>query len=291
MPDEALKQHIENKLGQSIRSSRSASGGSINRAAVIELEQEGRCFLQWNRSADPEMFAREVEGLRRLSDAGTDLIVPDVIDQGVAGEDTGYLLMEYVEEGSPGSTSSGAFGRSLAALHRNSSENEQYGLDHDNFIGKLPQSNDWHENWVDFFVEERMEPQLEMALQSGRLSPGIRKAFQQMYRRLPDIFPDEPPSLLHGDLWGGNYFFDSEGRAAVYDPAVYYGHREIELAFTHLFGGFSSGFYSAYDEAWPIEPGFEGRKEIYNLYPLLVHTNLFGGHYGSRVQSIVRQFR
>ena len=111
-----------------------------------------------------------------------------------------------------------------------------------------------------------------------------------MYKQLPDIFPDEPPSLLHGDLWGGNYFYDTEGKATIYDPAVYYGHREIELAFTHLFGGFSGSFYRSYENAYPLEENFSGRKDIYNLYPLLVHTNLFGGSYGRQVESIAGRF-
>jgi len=289
MPADALKQHIESRLGESVLSTRSASGGSINRAAVVELEQKGECFLKWNSSADPEMFVKEVRGLEVLTAAGTDLIIPEVLDQGVVGG-TGYLLLEYIEEGSPGPASAVAFGRSLARLHENRSDNGRFGLDHDNYIGRLPQSNSWNDSWVDFFIGERMEPQLEMALDSGRLSGGITRSFKKMYRKLPEIFPDEPPALLHGDLWGGNYFFDAEGRAAVYDPAVYYGHREIEIAFTHLFGGFSSDFYRAYNEVWPLESGFSKRKDIYNLYPLLVHTNLFGGHYGSRVESIVRRF-
>ena len=135
-----------------------------------------------------------------------------------------------------------------------------------------------------------MEPQLQMATDSGKLGAGTVTSFNAMYKELPDIFPDEPPSLLHGDLWGGNYFFDQDGKATIYDPAVYYGHREIELAFTHLFGGFPSNFYSAYEETYPLSFGFSKRKDIYNLYPLLVHTNLFGGSYARQVESIVRQF-
>lgn len=287
IPD-ALKAHIGEKLGQPVRSGRRASGGSINQAAVIELGQTGLCFLKWNISADPDMFVKEVKGLQLLNDAGTDLVIPEVIDQDTIDGNLGYLLMEYVEEGQPCTASAQDFGRKLAALHK--ARQDRFGLDHDNYIGKLPQSNARHESWIGFFIEERIEPQLEMAIHSGKLSPGITSSFKRMYKKLPGIFPHEPPSLLHGDLWGGNYFFDKKGKATIYDPAVYYGHREIELAFTHLFGGFSPGFYQAYNEAWPLAPGFNNRKDIYNLYPLLVHTNLFGGSYARQVESIVRQF-
>lgn len=287
IPDQ-LTSHIEQHTGQSITATSRASGGSINQAALIELEQAGTCFLKWNTTADPDLFVKEVKGLDLLRSAGTDLVVPEVIDQGTYGQNIGYLLLEYMEEGSAGPNSAQEFGRQLAAQHQ--VQNERYGLDHDNYIGKLPQSNAWHDYWVDFFIEERMEPQLKMALNAGKLSSGIRTSFKKMYQELPDIFPDEPPSLLHGDLWGGNYFFNAEGKATIYDPAVYFGHREIEMAFTRMFGGFSSGFYSAYNDVWPLKSGFNSRKDIYNLYPLLVHTNLFGGHYGRQVESIVRRF-
>lgn len=135
-----------------------------------------------------------------------------------------------------------------------------------------------------------MKPQLKMATDAGKLGSSTVTRFESMYKQLPDIFPDEPPSLLHGDLWGGNYFFDESGVATIYDPAVYYGHREIELAFTHLFGGFPGSFYSAYEEAYPLKSSFSKRKPLYNLYPLLVHTNLFGGSYARQVEGIVRQF-
>ena len=288
MIPEPIKKKIEESTGARILSSTQVSGGSINRAARIELGSSGTCFLKWNSRADPDMFAKEVKGLEMLKAAETGLIIPGVMDQGVVDRTTGYLVLDYIEEGTAREGSHEQFGRELAALHQ--VHNDRFGLDHDNYIGRLPQSNTWHDRWTDFFIHERMEPQLKMAVDAGKLSASVTKAFDNMYEKLPGIMPEEDPSLLHGDLWGGNYFYNAEGNATLYDPAVYYGNREIELAFTHLFGGFSGDFYQAYNETWALQPGFRKRIDIYNLYPLLVHTNLFGGHYGSRVASIVRRF-
>lgn len=287
IPD-SVQRHIQQSLGQEITSSQNVSGGSINRAAKISLDDGRICFLKWNASADPNMFVVEEKGLELLKSADTDLRVPEVFATGETENGTGFLLQEFIQEGRANPNSAEEFGQSLADLHQH--HEERYGLDHDNYIGRLPQSNTWHENWIDFFIEERMQPQLQMATDAGKLGSDTAAHFESMYKQLPDIFPDEPPSMLHGDLWGGNYFFNEEGIATIYDPAVYYGHREIELAFTHLFGGFSSSFYSAYNEAYPVESGFPERKDIYNLYPLLVHTNLFGGSYARQVEGIVRQF-
>ncbi len=288
MISDQLQTSVEQALGQSITSINRVSGGSINQAAKITLSDGKTCFLKWNQTADPRMFSVEKKGLKLLASAGTEIRIPEVYATGKTNSGTGFLAQEFMIEGSSKSGSAEAFGRNLAKLHQQ--QNEQFGLDHDNYIGRLPQSNSWHDSWVDFFIEERMEPQLKMATDAGKLGSSTVAHFEALYKQLPDIFPDEPASLLHGDLWGGNYFYDNTGRATIYDPAVYYGHREIELAFTHLFGGFSSAFYRAYENEYPLAPNFNQRKNIYNLYPLLVHTNLFGGHYGRQVKSIVKRF-
>lgn len=277
----------ENSCQGGIEGGSRVSGGSINRAARVRAAPHGNCFLKWNSEADPDMFEKEVRGLKLLRSADSGLRLPRPLLWGEAGG-TGYLLMEFVEEGAPGRSSAGAFGRSLAALHGVSREN--FGLDHDNYIGKLPQSNTPHAEWTDFFREERLEPQVRRAVDAGLLPGEIRERFRTLYGRLDELIPPESPALIHGDLWGGNYLYDTNGDAVVYDPAVYYAHREIELAFTHLFGGFSRGFYHAYEEARPLEPGFRERREIYNLYPLLVHTNLFGASYARRVKAVMRRF-
>lgn len=284
----SVKQHIQQAVDQSVTSAQRISGGSINQAAKVTLNDGTVCFLKWNTSADPEMFVVEEKGLELLASAGTPLRIPDVLGTGQTDEGIGFLVQGFIAEGRAKPNSAVNFGRALAQLHKQ--HNDTFGLDYDNFIGRLPQANTPHESWVDFFIQERMEPQLQMASDSGKLRSGTISSFKSMYKKLPDIFPNEPPSLLHGDLWGGNYFFDQNGKATIYDPAVYYGHREIELAFTHLFGGFPSNFYSAYNKTYPLSSGFSQRKDIYNLYPLLVHTNLFGGSYARQVESIVRQF-
>lgn len=288
MIPEDVKREVRRTLGEHITSEQSVSGGSVNRAARAELADGRVCFIKWNRTAGTDMFEKEQRGLELLASAGTGIRIPEVYASGAIRSGTGFLLQEYIEQGNSTNGSDEAFGRELAALHRHTEE--RYGLDYDNYIGRLPQSNTWHKGWTDFFIEERMEPQLEMAVDAGKLGSGTVVNFESLYRKLPDIFPDDSPALLHGDLWGGNYFYDAEGHATIYDPAVYYGHREIELAFTYLFGGYSSRFYEAYREAYPLQPGFSSRKDIYNLYPLLVHTNLFGGTYGRQVESIVRRF-
>ncbi len=287
IPD-SVKEHIRQVTGLGITESSSVSGGSINQAAKVSLSDGKTCFLKWNTSANPRMFSVEEKGLALLSSADTDLRIPKVFVTGETDNGTGFLLQQFIAEGQAKPNSASEFGQALAQLHKHHSE--KFGLDYDNYIGRLPQSNAWHENWLDFFIEERMEPQLAMATEAGKLGSNTVAHFQSMFKQLPDIFPDEPPSLLHGDLWGGNYFFDENGKATIYDPAAYYGHREIELAFTHLFGGFPSNFYVAYEEAYPLTSGFSKRKDIYNLYPLLVHTNLFGGSYARQVEGIVRQF-
>jgi fructosamine-3-kinase len=287
MISESLREAVRELLDEPVQDVQSVSGGSINRAAKITVGGGRTLFLKWNESAPADMFPKEHQGLALLRSAESGLRIPEVLGTRTADNGTDFIVMSHIEEGSPSSGSHRQFGKQLAALHNTTVD--QYGLDHDNYIGRLPQSNDRHASWVDFFIEERLQPQLRMATDAGKLT-SVRQNFERLYKELPGILADEPPSLLHGDLWGGNYFFDAEGEATIYDPAVYYGNREMELAFTHLFGGFSAAFYNAYEEAYPLQPGFTDRKDIYNLYPLLVHTNLFGQSYARRVEGNVKRF-
>lgn len=287
MIPEDVRQQLQKSLKQNIKSVQSISGGSINEAAKIMLEDGQYCFIKWNRGSDADMFKKEEMGLKLLRSTGV-LCLPEVLVTGETPSGIGFLVQEFIDQGKPKPDSAAKFGKALADLHKQ--HKDRFGLDHDNYIGRLPQSNKQHKSWTNFFVGERIQPQLKMAADSGRLGKETIAHFESMYKLLPDVFPDEPPSLLHGDLWSGNYFYDENGKAVIYDPAVYYGHREMELAFTHLFGGFPSDFYSAYEAAYLLEPEFYERKDIYNLYPLLVHTNLFGGSYASQVKSIADRF-
>ncbi|MCA9707339.1 MAG: fructosamine kinase family protein [Myxococcales bacterium] len=193
------------------------------------------------------------------------------------GEDPPFLALELLEPGPPAPDHDEALGRGLAALHR--AAPPTFGLDHDNFIARLPQENT-PDDWPRFYWERRLEPQLRRAERAGLVDAALRRRFDALAARLPErCGPPEPPARLHGDLWSGNCMTDDAGAPVLVDPAVYGGHREIDLAMMQLFGGFSARVFAAYDEAWPLDPGWRERVPLYQLYPLLVHVNLFGAGY------------
>ncbi|MCK4569431.1 MAG: fructosamine kinase family protein [Bacteroidales bacterium] len=262
------------------------SGGSINDAYLLETTA-GKFFMKYNRaSIYPGMFEQEARGLALLHNAGV-IRIPQVVDHGDTGTHT-FIILEYLDSAGRKHDFWEDFGRNLAALHRHTAD--QFGLDHDNYIGSLKQYNDQYVRWIDFFREQRLQVQIELAIESGLLPSQIKQAFEQLFKRLEDIFPEEPPSLIHGDLWSGNYMVDEKGEACIIDPAVYYGFREMDIGMSRLFGVFGSEFYDAYNEAWPMEPGWRERVEICNLYPLMVHVNLFGTGYLGSVESILSRF-
>ncbi len=276
------------ETGQDVHINRAfpLSGGSINNAYRLETDS-GNFFMKYNRaSAYPGMFEQEARGLALLHTAG-EVRVPEVIAHGDDGTHT-FIMLEYLD--SAGKTNSfwEDFGRKLAALHRHTADT--FGLDHNNYIGSLKQYNERHDSWTDFFMEQRLMVQMEMAANSGLLPSKVKQAFERLFSRLEELFPQEPPSLIHGDLWSGNYMVDEKGEACIIDPAVYFGFREMDIGMSRLFGVFGSGFYDAYNEAWPMEPGWRERIEICNLYPLMVHVNLFGSGYLGSVESILTKF-
>ena len=232
------------------------------------------------------MFHAEEKGLNLLS-AGSTFSIPASRGSGVM-HDRAYLLLDWVEKGRANDSFWEDFGTSLAQLHQNT--NAYFGLDHDNFIGKLPQSNTYHDSWYAFFVQERLLPQIKLASDKGLVDHKICNDFERLFPQLPEVIPNELPALLHGDLWSGNFLVGEESNPVLIDPAVYYGHRETELAFTHLFGGFDPLFYQSYASQFPLEQGFEERIAVHNLYPLLVHVNLFGNSYLSGIKQTLRRF-
>lgn len=182
------------------------------------------------------------------------------------------------------------FGIALAELHRHTAPT--HGLEQDNFIGRLPQPNQPTASWIEFYRDQRIGYQMTIARQRGRLPARRESLLTRLLERLPDLLDDNTmlPSLLHGDLWGGNYLVDEQGQAVLIDPAVYYGHREMDLAMTELFGGFGGRFYEAYHATYPMDSGYAERRALYQLYYILVHLNLFGEHYGGQVDSIAAHY-
>ena len=263
----------------------SVSGGSINETYRVETGR-GNFFIKYNNARKyPGMFEKEARGLELLGGSGT-LRVPEVIGTGEA-DGNAFIVMEYLSSSSKKKDFWKKFGKGLARMHRHTFG--KFGLDHDNYMGSLSQSNHYHDNWTDFFREERLEKQLLLAEKSGMASKRLRDAFNSLYGKLGEIFPEEPPALVHGDLWSGNYMVDERGEACLIDPAAYYGHREVDLGMSRLFGVFDTSFYSAYNDEYPLEPGWRERLGICNLYPLMVHVNLFGEGYLGSVYSILME--
>jgi len=274
----AVTTSLSDLLGNAVRvlGSKPVGGGCIHQATQIKTNQ-GDYFLKFNHLGEAENFSAEVHGLEQLANTKTLSCVTSK---------HAFILMEFLPPAPPAPQHWEIFGAELAALHRSTAP--QYGLGRPNFIGRLHQSNQPHDVWVDFFIQERLEAQLKLAEQNGLASSDLRRSFEALYPRLEQLLPQEPASLLHGDLWSGNFLIGPEGKACVVDPAVYHGHREAELSFTTLFGGFDQRFYAAYQEAWPLQPGWRERIDLFNLYPLLVHLNLFGSGYLSQIRSILR---
>jgi protein-ribulosamine 3-kinase len=261
-------------------------GGCINDAHVVTTDQ-GRYFVKYNHARRyPGMFEAEARGLEVLKNAG-ELSVPGVIGTGEAG-DQAFLILEYIDSRQQEKNFWENFGQGLARLHKHS--NQHFGLDHSNYIGSLAQSNAFSESWSSFFINERIQPQLRLSRESGKTDKELEKKFERLFARLDEFFPTEPPALLHGDLWSGNYITGNKGEAVIIDPAVYYGHRYMDLGMSKLFGGFAPDFYKAYHSEYPLDGDWQQGIEIANLYPLMVHVNLFGGGYLGSVLQILRAF-
>lgn len=271
----------ENEHGE-VSSVKPVAGGCINNGARLLTSAGATFFLKQNETAPPDMFLREVEGLKALDVEGAPRVPTPFL------ADESFLLMEDLDPGPRSDQYWPDFGRQLARLH--GQIGRQFGFEHDNYIGSIPQQNPWTEDGHEFFGQHRLLFQARLAHENELLATTELSQTQNIVQRLPDLIPEQQPSLLHGDLWSGNAITDPDGSPALIDPAVYYGWAEAELAMTTLFGRFPGAFYKAYEEVRSLIHGWQERLPLYNLYHLLNHLNLFGRSYLSQVQSILRRY-
>ena len=287
--NEEISRLLEPVFGREVKvqSSASTSGGCINQTSVLRLTNDERVFLKYNSHPPANFFNVEARGLKLLAQTAKGPRIPKPLALQDCAKPT-FLILEYIEESSPGQDFSVRFARSLAELHQTS--HDSFGLDHDNYIGSTVQKNAQETNGIDFFRDQRLRPQQELARKT--LPPSTDKNLSKLCDRLENYLDisGEKPALLHGDLWSGNYFPDKDQVPCIFDPAVYFGLREADLAMTELFGRLPQKFYDAYHEAFPLNPGYKERKDLYNLYHLLNHLNLFGGSYLASVEQVVRRY-
>jgi fructosamine-3-kinase len=275
---------------------RPVGGGGISQAVQVQAGERS-ALVKWHARPPvpldgwPDMFEAEARGLGLLASSCT-LRVPAVLGYGTsqAGRPA-FIVMEWVQPGSGDRATAGQLlGRGLAALQRITAD--AYGLDHGNYCGATPQDNRWNSSWIEFYGQRRLGFQMDLAGQRGRMPGQRRQRLERLIARLGEWIDEGAcrPSLLHGDLWGGNWLVDSAGQPVLIDPAVYYGDREAELAMCRLFGGFPATFYQAYDAAWPPAAGRGERVALYQLYHVLNHLNLFGEGYGGQVDAILARY-
>lgn len=261
-------------------------GGDINETFRI-VTPEGIFFLKTNTHAAKDMFEKEFNGLNLLS-RSEKLHVPKPLLYGHF-EYTSFLLMEFMEKGNATSLFWKDFAEGLAQLHQTTNDN--FGLNEDNYIGSLHQSNTPCKTWSEFYATQRIMPLMQKAYEQNSCNKADVVAAEKLCNKLSAVFPGEKPALLHGDLWSGNFMCTANGMASIYDPAVYYGNREIDIAMSLLFGGFDKSFYDYYNAFYPLENGWQQRVELCQLYPLLVHLILFGGHYYYSMKEIIERYK
>ncbi len=286
MPDWSAVYSKLQRAGVTVRKSahpQPVSGGDISAAWRLETSR-GPVFVKTGPASSLDMFAAEAAGLTELAAPGA-IRVPDVVAFGVAG-DTAFVAVEWLSFTPPAKSTESSLGEQLAQLHRTTKE--RFGWHRDNTIGLTAQHNDWSDDWVAFYREHRLGFQLRLAADNG-FTGQLQEKGAQLLKRLPVFFADHRPrpSLLHGDLWGGNWA-SCDGEPVIFDPAVYYGDPETDLAMTRLFGGFGPAFYDAYEANAPLAPGHRERCDLYQLYHVLNHLNLFGSAYLGRAQDLIR---
>jgi fructosamine-3-kinase len=259
------------------------AGGCINNGERLKSKSGETFFLKTNSSAPVDMFTREAEGLSVLGKASG----PRFPEPFLWAEE--FLLMEDLDPAPRAPNYWENLGRQLAQLHQNTSP--QFGFAHNNYLGSTPQPNKWTADGYEFFAHWRLGFQARLARDNGGLTRSEAAEVERLAARLPELVPAQPASLIHGDLWGGNAISDAAGQPALIDPAAHFGWAEAEVGMTMLFGGFAEEFYRAYEEERPLEKGWRSRLDIYNLYHLLNHLNLFGSSYHGQVMGVLRKYK
>jgi len=284
-----ITNQISQVTGQAfeIKNRRSVGGGCINQSYAL-IGDNSTYFVKLSQASQVQMFEAEALGLKQMFATQT-IRVPKPICLGTAA-DSAYIVLEWLELGGGKNTQvSAEMGRQLAAMHRAKLPQEtegKFGWNQNNTIGSTPQINTWTSNWAEFFTEHRLGYQFQLARRRG----GHFSQQDKLLAIVPKLLDHQPqPSLVHGDLWGGNAAVTTSGEPVILDPATYVGDREVDIAMTELFGGFPAGFYRGYNEVWPLDEGYQGRKTLYNLYHILNHFNLFGGGYGSQANRMIEQ--
>lgn len=282
-----------------IQSKTQVFGGDINQTFQIQTNI-GAFFLKLNDGRLKDMFEKEFAGLQLLHQTKT-IKIPQPILYGnfsepiipaeagtSSNENYIFLITEFIQKGNPSKDFWQTFAQQLAALHQRS--NEKFGLSINNYIGSLHQQNNFCATWAEFYTTQRIMPLMQLAFNQNKCNKADINLAEKLCNRFNELFPEEKPALLHGDLWAGNFMSDKDGNPIIYDPAVYYGNREMDIAMSLLFGGFDKSFYDDYNEASPLQPNWKERVELCQLYPLLVHLLLFGGHYYNSVMKIIKLY-
>jgi len=280
---------LSSVYGSSVQllNTRSVGGGCINNALQLNTSA-GNFFLKWNASAPKDMFLKEAEGLKEMSAAASLLAIPKVIFCNESNDFPGVLIMEYLLPAGNTRGFDEQLGHGLAQMHRKSAN--AFGFHHSNYCGSTVQDNTWTESWPEFYARHRIGALVDQIRSSGKLSIDELKIYNKLIERIPLLMPHETvPSLIHGDLWSGNYMYTASGPALI-DPACYYADREMELGMMKLFGGFSPRVWEAYQEEWPLPPGWKEHIPLYQLYHVLNHYLLFGGSYGWQAIEIVKSY-
>lgn len=277
--------HISQVTGEKFLNDqrRSVGGGCINQGYAVS-DGERTYFIKLNQASQVAMFEAEALGLKQMLATAT-IRVPKPICWGTASNSS-YIVLEWLEMGGGNTHFWEEMGRKLGAMHKATSQ-QGFGWDINNTIGSTPQINTWTADWAEFYTQHRLGYQFQLARRRGGNFPQQEK----LLAAIPELLANHQvqPSLVHGDLWGGNAGCTASGEPVIFDPATYFGDREVDIAMTELFGGFPGGFYRGYNEVFPLDPGYEKRKTLYNLYHILNHFNLFGGGYGSQANRMIEK--